>query len=51
MSVCSHDFGGEATVVITGPWGEWGWTGYADNRTDALARAQAALDEEGEGNA
>jgi hypothetical protein len=36
----------EATVVITWPGGEWRWTGYADNRTDALARAQAALDEE-----
>jgi hypothetical protein len=34
------------TVVITWPGGEWLWTGYADNRTDALARAQAALDEE-----
>jgi hypothetical protein len=42
----SGEIENEATVVITWPGGECRWTGYADNRTDALARAQAALDEE-----
>jgi hypothetical protein len=39
---------GEYTVAITGPEGEWCWTGYADNRTDALARAELSLPTPGE---
>jgi hypothetical protein len=42
----SGEIENEVTVVITWPGGEWRWTGYAGNRTDALWRAQDALDEE-----
>jgi hypothetical protein len=34
---------GEYSVAVTGPGGEWAWTGYADNRTDALAKAENAV--------
>jgi hypothetical protein len=37
---------GQHSVVIAGPGGEWRWSGYANNRTDALYRALAALEEE-----
>lgn len=46
MTATAGEWDGEYTVALTGPRGEWRWTGYADNRTDALARAWTALDEE-----